>query len=114
MRAFEAGAASAEPWEGAETAAAGLRVPRAVGDFLMLRAIRESGGCAVAVSDEELMACVWEMASATGIFPAPEGAANLAGLKGLVKQGLVSPDERVVLFNTGSGLKYIDVIEPEA
>ncbi len=110
VRAFEAGAASAEPWEGAETAAAGLRVPRAVGDFLMLRAIRESGGCAVAVSDEELMACVWEMASATGIFPAPEGAANLAGLKGLVKQGLVSPDERVVVFNTGSGLKYIDVI----
>ena len=110
VRAFEAGAASAEPWEGAETAAAGLRVPRAVGDFLMLRAIRESGGCAVAVSDEELMACVWEVASVTGIFPAPEGAANLAGLKGLVKQGLVSPDERVVLFNTGSGLKYIDVI----
>ncbi len=110
VRAFEAGEEAAAPWEGAETVAAGLRVPRAVGDFLMLRAIRESGGCAVAVSDEELMACVPEMASATGIFPAPEGAANLAGLRKLVKQGLVSEDERVVLFNTGSGLKYIDVM----
>ena len=81
------------------------------GDFLMLRVLRESGGCAVAVSDEELMTCVPEMASATGIFPAPEGAANLAGLRKLVKRGLVSEDERVVLFNTGSGLKYIDVMD---
>ena len=109
VRAFEAGAESAEPWEGAETLAAGLRVPGAVGDFLMLRAIRESGGCAVAVTDEEMIVCTQEMASGTGIFPAPEGAATLACLKHLIAQEAVSADDRVVLFNTGTGLKYVDV-----
>ncbi len=111
VRAFEAGAESADPWEGAETIASGLRVPGAVGDFLMLRAIRESRGTAVAVTDEAIMACVEEMASATGIFPAPEGAATLAGLKQLVADGWISSGDRVVLFNTGTGLKYIEAIE---
>ena len=77
----------------------------------MLKALRESGGHAVAVSDEELMDSVSELASAVGIFPAPEGAATLAGLKRLVEQGWVSEQDRVVLFNTGSGLKYTDLFE---
>ena len=77
--------------------AAGLRVPSAVGDFLMLRAIRESKGCAIAVTDDELMGCVEEMASGVGIFPAPEGAATLACLKKLVQQGWVDEGDRVVL-----------------
>ena len=77
----------------------------------MLRTIRESGGCAIAVTDEELMACVPEMASSTGIFPSPESAAALACLKHLVERELVSRDDRVVLFSTGTGLKYIDEIE---
>ena len=110
VRAFEAGEDQAEPWVEAKTVASGLRVPGAVGDFLMLRAIRESGGTALSVTDEELMAAVPEMASATGIFPAPEGAATLAGLKKLITSGQVSEDDRVVLFNTGTGLKYIDVL----
>ncbi len=113
VRAFEVGTESAEFWEGAETVASGLRVPGAVGDFLMLKAIRESGGTALSVSDEELMDCVPEMVSATGIFPAPEGAATLAGLKHLVEQGLTGSGDRVVLFNTGTGLKYMDLFPSE-
>lgn len=111
VRAYEAGAESAEIWDGAETVASGLRVPGAVGDFLMLRAVRESNGTAVAVTDDALLGCVEEMASSTGIFPAPEGAATLAGLKKLVSDGWVTPADRVVLFNTGTGLKYIEAIE---
>lgn len=111
VRAYEAGAESAETWDGAETVASGLRVPGAVGDFLMLRAVRESNGTAVAVTDDALLGCVGEMASSTGIFPAPEGAATLAGLKQLVSDGWVTPADRVVLFNTGTGLKYIEAIE---
>lgn len=111
VRAYEAGAESAEIWDGAETVASGLRVPGAVGDFLMLRAVRESNGTAVAVTDDALLGCVGEMASSTGIFPAPEGAATLAGLKKLVSDGWVTPADRVVLFNTGTGLKYIEAIE---
>ena len=110
VRAFETGAESAGFWEDAETVASGLRVPGAVGDFLMLRAIRESRGTAVAVTDGALLACVDEMASATGIFPAPEGAATLAGLKKLVEGGWIASEDRVVLFNTGTGLKYIETM----
>ncbi len=110
VRAYETGAESAEFWEDADTVASGLRVPGAVGDFLMLRAIRESHGTAIAVTDGALLACVEEMASSTGIFPAPEGAATLAGLKELTGEGWISAEERVVLFNTGTGLKYIEAI----
>jgi len=113
VRAWENGEDSAEPWEGAQTVASGLRVPGAVGDFLMLRAIRDSGGCAVAVSDEELLAGVTEMAGSTGVFAAPEGGATLACLKKMVARDLVSPEERVVLFNTGTGLKYVDAFTPQ-
>lgn len=108
VRAFEMQAEHAEPWERAHTVASGLRVPSAVGDFLILRAIRDSGGCAIAVSDDDLMAGVSEMAAYTGIFPAPEGGATWAGLKALVASGFVKKDERVVLLNTGTGLKYVD------
>ena len=111
VRAFEAGADHADPWEGAETVAAGVRGPAAVGDFLMLRAIRESKGCAIAVSDAELMACVSELGAAIGIFPAPEGAATLAALKHLVHLGQVTETDRVVLFNTGTGLKYTHLFD---
>ena len=110
VEAYEKGEEHATPWTQAHTVASGLRVPGAVGDFLMLRAIRESGGCALSVTDEELMADVDEMAAHTGIFPAPEGAATFSCLKHLVAQGKVQPNERVVLFNTGTGLKYIDVM----
>ena len=110
VRAYETGAESAEFWEDAETVASGLRVPGAVGDFLMLRAIRESRGKAIAVTDRALLACVDEMASSTGIFPAPEGAATLAGLKRLVEDGWIASGDRVALFNTGTGLKYIEAM----
>ena len=109
VRAYRAGDAHAEPWIDAETVAAGLRVPAAVGDFLMLKAIRDSGGCALSVTDEELMASVSKMAAAVGSFPAPEGAATLAALEKLIEQNLISERDRVVLFNTGTGLKYIEL-----
>lgn len=111
VRAYRAGDEHAEPWTDAETVAAGLRVPAAVGDFLMLKAIRDSGGCALSVTDEELMASTSKMAAAVGSFPAPEGAATLAALEKLIAQNLVSERERVVLFNTGTGLKYIELFQ---
>lgn len=109
VRAYQSGAAQAEPWRDAETVAAGLRVPVAIGDFLMLKAIRESGGCALSVTDEELMVATSQMAAAVGSFPAPEGAATLAALEKLIARNLVAEHERVVLFNTGTGLKYIEL-----
>lgn len=111
VRAFEAGAESAIPWENAHTAASGLRVPRAIGDFLILRAVRESGGTAIAVTETEIRAAWAEFASATGIYAAPEGAATLAALKQLQERGQLNPQERIVLFNTGSGLKYLEAWE---
>lgn len=111
VRAYSAGDEHAEPWIDPETIAAGLRVPAAVGDFLMLKAIRDSGGCARSVTDEELMASASKMAVAVGSFPAPEGAATLAALEKLIAQNLVSERERVVLFNTGTGLKYIELFQ---
>ncbi len=106
VRAFEQGAEHAEPWQNAHTIASGLRVPGAVGDFLMLRAIRETGGTAVAVTDEELTADQQTVARAEGICPAPEGGATVSALKRLLKKGWVGPDESVVLFNTGHAMKY--------
>jgi threonine synthase len=110
-RAFEAEAEFATPWEDAHTVAAGLRVPAAVGDFLMLRALRESDGTAVVVSDEDLVAAQMRLSGAEGVFACPEGGATLAALEQLLEAGWVAPDERVVLFNTGTGLKYPDVFE---
>ena len=115
VRAFEQGADKAELWEGAETVVSGLRVPAAVGDFLMLRALRESGGTAVAVTDEEMVEATHRLARNTGIFPAPEGGATLAALEKLMHKDLVDAGERVVLFNTGSGYKYLEVLDrPQA
>ena len=111
VRAYHSGDEHAEPWIDAETIAAGLRVPAAVGDFLMLKAIRDSGGYALSVTDEELMASASKMAAAIGSFPAPEGAATLSALEKLIAQNLVSERDRVVLFNTGTGLKYIELFE---
>jgi threonine synthase len=106
VRAFEQGEEHAALWEGARTVADGLRVPVAVGDFLVLRALRESGGTALAVTDAEMLHYAGVMGKHTGVFPAPEGAACLAAEVRLLEQGWIRPDETVVLFNTGSGLKY--------
>ncbi len=111
VRAFHRGAEEATPWQNARTVAAGLRVPSAVADFLMLRVLRESGGTAVAVSDEELLEGVSLCAEREGIFACPEGGATVAALRHLLENGTIEPDEHVVLFNTGSGLKYLEVFE---
>ena len=110
VRAFQRGDTRAEPWQNATTIAAGLRVPSAVGDALMLRALRDSTGTAVTVSEAELLSGVQQLGQYEGIFACPEGGAALAGLRQLVAQGWVDREERVVLFNTGSGLKYLDVL----
>ncbi len=106
VRAFESGADRAESWKGAATVADGLRVPAAVGDMLILRAIRESNGLAIAVSDDALMDGANAIARTEGIFAAPEGGATLAAFLALRERGWIRDGERVVLFNTGSGLAY--------
>ena len=111
VRAFEENAEFAEPWENAKTAADGLRVPAAVGDFLILRALRESDGTAIAVTDQAMLECAKTIGRHTGIFTAPEGAACLAAQEKLLRDGWISRDDRVVLFNTGSGLKYAHLFE---
>ena len=108
VRAFEEGKRFADEFENAATVASGLRVPKAVGDFLILDALRASKGAAVAVSDEELLAAVGEIGAAEGLFVAPEGAACLPALRKLIERGEVQSDERVVLFNTGAGVKYLE------
>ena len=108
VRAFHAGERFAAEFENAATVASGLRVPKAVGDFLILDAVRASGGTAIAVSDEELVAAVAEIGAAEGIFAAPEGAACLPALRKLIEQDMVAPGEKVVLFNTGAGVKYLE------
>ncbi len=113
-KAYREGKEESDFWEGADTLAAGLRVPKALGDFLILRAIRESGGTALAVSDTEIMDAVGLMARKEGVFACPEGAATLAALRRMVEDGEVARGERVVLFNTGSGLKYTDLFKVDA
>lgn len=108
VRAFVDGKRFADEFENAQTVASGLRVPKAIGDFLILDAIKESFGTALAVSDEELIAATGEIGAAEGIFCAPEGAACLPALRKLLEQGEVGLDERVVLFNTGAGVKYLE------
>ena len=106
VRAFHEGEAFAAPWRGAQTIADGLRVPAAVGDFLILRALRESNGSAVAVPDEAMIEAANLLGRSQGIFACPEGGATLAAFQHLRSQGWIGDDETVVLFNTGSGLKY--------
>jgi threonine synthase len=107
VRAVRENKTRAEFWEGAQTIAAGLRVPGAFADRLILRAISESHGTAIAVTDEEIMTCQQEIAGLEGIFAAPEGAATLSALIHLREDGWLAHGERIVLFNTGTGLKYL-------
>jgi len=111
VKAFQQGQSRCEPWSPATTLAAGLRVPRAIGDFLILEILRQSGGTAVAVTDEEMLADARAMGRSEGLFVCPEGGATLAALKKLMRSGFVRPSDEVVLFNTGSGLKYLHLFE---
>jgi threonine synthase len=99
----------AEVWQNAQTLAAGLRVPKPYADYIILDILKKSGGTAVSVSDEDIFAGVKQWASDEGVFAAPEGAACLPAYQRLVREGFLKPTDKVVLFNTGSGLKYIDV-----
>ena len=106
VKAWDEGADHAEFWENAETEASGIRVPSALGDFLILRALRESGGFAIAISDEEILRTAAEIGHRDGLLMCPEGAATAAAYKSAIDSGLISGDETAVLFNTATGLKY--------
>ena len=106
VRAYEQGVEHAARWEDAHTIASGIRVPQAVGDFLILRAVRESGGFAIAVPDEAISAALDDVARQEGFLLCPEGAATYAALKQSLADGRIRRDERVVLFNCATGLKY--------
>ena len=108
VRAFEAGEATAKPWADAHTVASGLRVPSPFADALILRAVRESGGTALAVSEEDMLDGMNELAALEGVFVCPEGGATLAALTHLRRSGEIQAHERIVLFDTGSGLKYLE------
>ena len=108
-KALDEGKRASEAWPSANTLAAGLRVPKAYGDFIILDIVRKSRGTAIAVSDDQIMDSVKRMASEEGIFPAPEGAAALAAYERLLQSGFLKATDRVVLLNTGSGYKYLDV-----
>jgi threonine synthase len=111
VRAFHNNETSAAFWNDARTIASGLRVPRAIGDFLILQALRESHGTAVAVEDSELVDAMKLCGRLEGLFLCPEGAACLPALRKLVEAGWVGADEKVVVFNTGTGLKYLEVFD---
>jgi threonine synthase len=112
VKAFEEGKPRSEFFEHAETVASGLRVPKALGDFLVLDAVRQSGGTCIAVSDEEMIEAAVELANDEGIFAAPEGGACIAALKKLLASGFLKAQERIVIYNTGSGLKYLEAYSP--
>jgi threonine synthase len=108
VRAFKEGEPASRFWEGATTVASGLRVPKPLGDRLTLQAVRESGGTAIAVSDHDLIDAGIRLASEEGIFAAPEGAACIAAAQRLIAEGFLKPAERILIYNTGSGLKYLE------
>ena len=108
VKAFSEGLEEAPFWEGAETHAHGLRVPKALGDFLILRALRESHGAGIAVSEEEILQGVRDASATEGLFMAPEGGACVAAARKLKASGHLSPDDSIVLFNTGTGYKYVE------
>ena len=110
VRAFREGTEFAEPWADAQTVAAGIRVPAAIGDYLILGALRESGGGAVTVSDARIMDAVRQVAALEGMFICPEGGAIVAALSDLLSDGELSPEESILLLNTGSGLKYLELL----
>ncbi|MGH9173296.1 MAG: pyridoxal-phosphate dependent enzyme, partial [Vicinamibacterales bacterium] len=113
VRAFEQGTPKAAPWDNARTAADGLRVPRAIGDFLILRAVRDSGGTALAVSDSQMVKDMVAIGSHEGVSAAPEGGAALSAIRRLVADKRIGRNETVVLFNTGGALKYLDVLSAD-
>jgi threonine synthase len=113
VRAFLDGRTASDPWTNAQTIAAGLRVPHAFAAYLILRTIRDSAGTALAVTDAEILDAMRELARLEGLFVCPEGAATLAAFKRLATSGFLHPNERVVLFNTGSGLKYSHLVQGE-
>jgi threonine synthase len=108
VRAFEQGDARSTFWDNASTVAAGLRVPKPLGDFLVLQAVRDSGGTAISVSDEELLDAGVQLATDEGMFAAPEGAACVAALAKLLASGFLKASDRIVIYNTGNGLKYLE------
>jgi len=110
VKAWDEHKPSSEPWKNAATIAAGLRVPKAFADYIVLEILKQSSGTAVAVTDDEIMQSFQSWAHDEGIFAAPEGAASLAAYNKLRASGFLKESDTVVLFNTGSGLKYIDVI----
>ena len=110
VRAFEQGAERSETFPNARTVADGLRVPKAIGDFLVLRAVRESGGTALAVTDEDMVTAMKEMGAKEGISAAPEGGAAYHAAKVLLRRGAIKPTDTVVVFNTGGALKYLDLL----
>lgn len=111
VKAFHDGARHAELWENAHTLAPGIRVPVAIADYLMLDAMRASHGTGVTVSDQKILDAMYDMARLEGIFAAPEGAATYAGYKKLIASGFLKPEEKVVLFNTGSGLLTSELVQ---
>ena len=113
VKAWEAGKSTSEMWSGAATFAAGLRVPKAYGDYLILDILKKSQGAAVAATDEEILAATGHWASIEGLFAAPEGAASLVAYQKLRASGFFRAEDTVVLFNTGSAYKYLDVIEAQ-
>ena len=108
VKAFDEGKPRSEFFEHAETVASGLRVPKALGDFLVLEAVRSSGGTCIAVSDDDMLQSAVDLATDEGIFAAPEGGACVAALKKLLANGFLKPQERIVIYNTGTGLKYLE------
>ncbi|MDP7162738.1 MAG: pyridoxal-phosphate dependent enzyme, partial [Phycisphaerae bacterium] len=113
VRAWEQKKQESTPWENPHTLAYGITVPKALGDFLVLNAVYETAGCAVAVRDEEILVAHRILASREGRFVCPEGAATLAAVLKLAESGWIQPDEKVVLVNTGSGLKYPETVRAE-
>jgi threonine synthase len=111
VKAWREGKATSEFWQNASTVAFGITVPKALGDFMVLEAIAETGGCAVAVSDADILFCQAQLARFEGLFVCPEGAATLAAAKTLLAQGWIHPEENVVLLNTGTGLKYPETVQ---
>ncbi len=114
VKAWDEGKSSSEFWSGAATSAAGLRVPKAYGDYLILDIMKKSGGTAVSATDAEIMEALAQWARNEGVFAAPEGAASLVAYRKLQANGFFTPEDTVVLFNTGSGLKYLDVVDAYA
>jgi threonine synthase len=113
VKAFREGADKSEPYPNAHTLASGLRVPGVFADYIILKILRETGGTALSVPDGDMVSAMKELGAAEGVFACPEGAATLAGLKQLLKQNFFKGDETIILMNTGSGLKYLDVLNTD-